>query len=201
MSKVNEKYWMIIRNSDNYLKDAFLKKCSDMGLTISNDGETQTGIEHIQLGHVISVGTSDKFHINWARRIDYYADRGIVPVYDLTFDWALIMDRLVSYSLSQAPIENTTSNEDVSIDEDDDFEKETVEDPKYVTDNGDLIIFNLDTREFLDENGNFLFDVNKIINLLEFVEDNNLKTIQVEDNNMILSSNDISNLKDIADDN
>lgn len=96
--KKNSNYHMIIRVTDMELKDAFLAKAERLGLTISNDAETKTGIEHIQIGNCISVGTSDKFHINWARRINYYADRAIVPVYDIQLDWKDIIARLNDYA-------------------------------------------------------------------------------------------------------
>lgn len=94
----NTDYQMIIRNTDNELKDAFLAKAEKLGLTISNNGETENGIENIEIGHCISVGTSDKFNINWAKRIDYYAGRGIVPVYDISLDWKAIVARLNAYA-------------------------------------------------------------------------------------------------------
>lgn len=96
--KVDNKNWMIIRATDLHLVKALVSKAKELGLSVSNDGETKTGIEHIQLGNSVSVGTSEKFNINWARSIDYYANRGIVPVYDIKYDWAKIMDRLEAYA-------------------------------------------------------------------------------------------------------
>lgn len=107
----NAEFQMIIRVTDLFLKDALLAKAKSLGLTISNDGETQTGIEHIQLGNSISVGTSDKFHVNWARNITYYADRGIVPVYDITYDWAKIVSRLEGYAANVDKIEEVEEEE------------------------------------------------------------------------------------------
>ncbi len=94
----NSEYNMIIRVTDMDLVGALLTKAERLDLTISNDNETKTGIEHIQIGNSISVGTSDKFHINWARNIDYYAGRGIVPVYDIQLDWSKIVERLNQYA-------------------------------------------------------------------------------------------------------
>ncbi len=94
----NDEFCMIIRATDMDLVEAFIAKADKLGLTISNDRETKTGIEHIKLGNCISVGTSDKFHVNWAKRIDYYAERGIVPVYDIQLDWKKIIERLNDYA-------------------------------------------------------------------------------------------------------
>lgn len=123
----NSEYNMIIRVTDMDLKDVFLLKAKELGLTISNDNETKTGIEHIELGHAISVGTSDKFHINWARNIDYYANRQIVPVYDIHFDWPKIISRLNDYAFQQK--------------KDKFFE---VGDYKISSSNGDISIYNKD---------------------------------------------------------
>lgn len=94
----NSDYHMIVRVTDMDLKDAFISKAKKLGLTVSNDRETKTGIEHIELGHCISLGTSDKFHVNWAKRINYYAGREIVPVYDIQLDWKDIITRLQDYA-------------------------------------------------------------------------------------------------------
>lgn len=92
-TKVNKDLWMIIRNTDTDLKEAFIRKAEGLGLEISHD------IEDCEEGHAVSMGTSEKYHINWARRIDYYADRGVVPVYDIAHDWAKITKRLTDYAL------------------------------------------------------------------------------------------------------
>lgn len=132
---------MIIRNTDNDLKDAFLAKANKLGLTISNDNETKNGIENIEIGHCISVGTSDKFHINWAKRIDYYAGRGIVPVYDISLDWKAIVARLESYANAiEADVEDDNEFElndgtEVTVDTD---EQEVSLDGKAVLEKADL---------------------------------------------------------------
>ena len=111
---------MIIRHTDEDLKDAFLAKAERLGLTISNDNETKTGIEHIKLGDAISVGTSDKFHVNWARNYDYYAKREIVPVYDLQLDWKKIVNRLEAYAQAVEEDNNVvrlSGGEEVEVDQ------------------------------------------------------------------------------------
>ncbi len=97
----DEKNWMIIRVTDLDLVQAFLSKCEKAGLSISNDDETDNGIEHLEIGNSISLGTSNKFQVNWARNIDYYAKRGIVPVYDISLDWSKIVARLNDYIANQ----------------------------------------------------------------------------------------------------
>lgn len=126
---------MLIRVTDLFLKDAFLAKAESLGLTISNDGETKNGIEHIQLGNSISVGTSDKFAINWSRNIDYYAGRGIVPVYDIQHDWAKITARLDAYAA------NTDMNSDYT-------EEVEEEDNSVYLESGDSVEVESGTVEF-----------------------------------------------------
>ena len=101
MSYKSENYQMIIRVTDIFLTQAFITMAQVKGLHISNDAETKNGIENIDLGNCISVGTSDKFQVNWAKNIDYYAGRGIVPVYDIQLDWVKIKDRLDQYIAEQ----------------------------------------------------------------------------------------------------
>ncbi len=116
----NSNYNMIVRATDLDLVEAFVKKAKKLGLTVSNNKETKSGIENIEVGHCISVGTSDKFHINWAKRIDYYAGRQIVPVYDIQLDWSKIVSRLEEYA--EAIAEEDTLEIDgyeVEISEDD----------------------------------------------------------------------------------
>lgn len=98
MSKKNSNYHMVVRVTDMDLVAAFIAKAKKLGLTISNNRETKNGIENIQHGNCISVGTSDKFHVNWARNYDYYADRTIVPVYDISLDWSKIAERMTEYA-------------------------------------------------------------------------------------------------------
>ncbi len=126
----NSNYHMIIRVTDLELVDALVAKAIKLGLTVSNNKETKNGIENIELGHCISVGTSDKFHVNWARRIDYYADREIVPVYDISLDWTKITKRLNDYAEAVAEEQTVVvgdyiveaSEDDVILhDEDGDF--------------------------------------------------------------------------------
>ena len=186
----SEKFSMIIRNTDMYLKDAFLKLASDLGLSISNDNETKTGIEHIQLGHAISVGTSDKFHVNWARNIDYYANRGIVPVYDLTYDWNKIVTRLQeyktemfqcnnnceSYVFTPVTVEFTTENsDDVCIDLQ---SKEIKHFGETICDFDDLDLMKVDANYSNFKIGHYnvggiLITEEDIDNILEIIKENN----------------------------
>lgn len=117
MCKVNSKFHMVIRNTNTNKKNEFLKKAKALGLTISNNRETDNGIEKIRLGHTISVGTSKKFHVNYAKRHDYYTEKAVVPVYDFNYDWNEIIARLKAYAAAVNPTETryTTSNGNVAV--------------------------------------------------------------------------------------
>lgn len=148
----NAEYNMIIRNTDNELKDAFIAKAKKLGLTVSNNRETKNGIENIEEGHCISVGTSDKFHVNWAKRIDYYADRSITPVYDISLDWSKIISRLEKY----AEAVSAKDNEDFTLE--DGTEVSVDNDEQEVTLN-DHLVLNSDDLAVLRKLAAFDLDV------------------------------------------
>lgn len=181
MGYKSENNSMVIRVTDTVLKDAFLKICDNKGLHISNDGETKTGIEHIELGHTISVGTSDKFQVNWARNYDYYADRGIVPVYDFQYDWKKIMDRLDAYVAEQA---STQEEEDQVY--------------HYTTENGAEVEVNT-VHETVDFNaGHSIISFDEVADLVKLFE-NNAYVTSVEYKGYTLTDIDVSAIADYAD--
>ncbi len=165
---------MIIRNTDNDLKDAFLAKAKKLGLTVSNSNQTKNGIENIELGHCITVGTSDKFNVNWAKRIDYYADRQIVPVYDISLDWKAIVARLEAYA---ANVDNLDCCE----------EEEEIDENEINLHDGDLAVIHPDDNEVVF-NGDLVLtkeDIKALKNLaawgITVIVDSDDQTLQLGD--------------------
>jgi len=73
------------------------------GLTVSGLDwpPVMSGIDQAELDSIITIGTSDKFDMDWIRRRGFACERGLKPVLNLVEDWAEIQDKLALYAVEK----------------------------------------------------------------------------------------------------
>lgn len=92
----------------------FVRRAQELGLTVSGDGTATVkggDITKAQKGDVITVGSSSKFDVNWAKRDGYVCDKGYAPVYNLHKDWAKVNKALENFAAEKKAVklENGTN--------------------------------------------------------------------------------------------
>lgn len=87
-------------NTVRFYLGELINKVQDFGLTVSglDFPPVRRGINQIELGSLITIGTSDKFDIDWIARRGFACERGLKPVLHLVDDWAEIVEKLAIYA-------------------------------------------------------------------------------------------------------
>lgn len=93
-------FFVFISQKHPYLQ-LLIDKAHSLGLTISGDGSDNTvggDITYANVGNYISFGSSSRFDMNWIRRSQYVAKKGYRPVYDMVYDWGVILKALKEFA-------------------------------------------------------------------------------------------------------
>jgi len=96
-------FFVYISNKTPHLQ-LLIDKAFALGLTISGDGTNRvTGcdVSAADVGNYISFGSSTRFDMNWIRRGSYVSKRGYRPVYDMVWDWGIIIKALEEFAAAK----------------------------------------------------------------------------------------------------
>lgn len=90
-------------NTVRFYLGELIENAKAKGLTISGLDwpPVMSGIDMATLGSLITVGTSDKFDMDWIRRRGFACERGLKPVLNLVDDWAEIQEKLALYAVEK----------------------------------------------------------------------------------------------------
>lgn len=80
-----------------------INNAQELGLTISglDRPPVLNGIDQATLGNLITIGTSGTHDMDWIRRRQFAAERGLKPILNLVEDWAEIQERLALYAVEK----------------------------------------------------------------------------------------------------
>jgi hypothetical protein len=81
-----------------FLQD-LLSFARQLGLSIASYPNVTYGVEDVEIGEIISVGTSPQYDIDRIARRGYVREQGFHPVLDIISDFNEIKKRLIAYSL------------------------------------------------------------------------------------------------------
>lgn len=81
-----------------FYKEQLIANAKLAGLAVAEFPFVRSGIDQAGAGNALTIGTSDKFDMDWVRRPQFLCERGIKPIYDIVDDWNEINAALVKYA-------------------------------------------------------------------------------------------------------
>ena len=95
----------------SFYVEELLEFASQIGLSYKRFPFAMYGVQDIEVGHYISVGTSQEFDIDYITRKGYITENGYQPVYDLINDFNEIKKALLKYAIgSNTPVKLQCGN-------------------------------------------------------------------------------------------
>lgn len=101
-SLLNEKgqFFVDVTEKSPYVRE-FVRQAQDLGLTVSGDGTAEVkggDIRSANKGNILTIGSSNRFDVNWVKRDEYACKKGMAPVYEIVKDWDKAIKALKQYA-------------------------------------------------------------------------------------------------------